>query len=382
MKIKRSLFIRSTIVALFSTVGLAQAVVLKFDLSPTGTSAGLGLSPANNIPAVTVASTGSGNEISDGISYDTDTNTLTLALGYGSAAGFANLTGAATDIHLHGPAATTASGAQLLDLATRHFPAATPTQGGIVFGTVVLSDAQETDLLNDLDYIDIHTAANTSGELRAQLVRANSAPEIDSDEELTVECGKSVTIPAGISDFDGDAVTVVWSLNGEEVKTTNIPADATPPTNLTVNLVTKFHEGSNILTVTATDSEGGVATRDIIVTAEDTIAPEIKSLSVSPKILWPPNHKMVKVIVDAKVTDACDENPQWKIVSVKSDQPTGDTTDIKITGDHTVNLRAERSGKDKDGRTYTIKVVATDNAGNRSEPETVTITVPHDQGHN
>lgn len=381
MKTKRSLFVRSSLLALFSTVGLAHAIVLEFNLSPAGASAAVGLAPGNNVPAVTVASTGTGNEISDGISYNTDTNTLTLAAGYGLAAGFTNLTGAATGVHLHGPAAAGVSGVQLLDLATRHFPAAPATQGGIIFGNVVLSDAQELNLLNDLVYLDIHTASNTNGELRAQLVRANSAPEIDVEEELTVECGKSVTLTAGISDFDGDAVGVVWSVNGEEVKTTNLPADATPPTNLPVTLTTQFHEGSNIVTVTATDSEGEETTAEIIVTAEDTLPPKIVSLTANPKVLWPPNHKMVNVRVNAEVTDLCDESPKWKIVSVKSDQSGGDA-DIKITGNHTVSLRAEREGKDKDGRTYTIKVVATDDAGNKSEPKTVTVKVPHDQGKN
>jgi hypothetical protein len=163
------------------------------------------------------------------------------------------------------------------------------------------------------------------------------------------------------------------------VKTTNIAADATPPTNLATTLTTEFHEGSNLLTVTATDSEGDVTTCDIIVTAEDTAAPVIKSLSVSPKVLWPPNNKMVNVTVDAKVSDACDENPRWKIISVTSNQSAGKDVDIKITGQHTVSLRAQRTGKDKDGRTYTIKVVALDDAGNKSDPETVTVTVPHDQ---
>jgi hypothetical protein len=87
----------------------------------------------------------------------------------------------------------------------------------------------------------------------------------------------------------------------------------------------------------------------------------------------------VNVTVDAKVSDACDENPRWKIISVTSNQSAGKDVDIKITGQHTVNLRAQRTGKDKDGRTYTIKVVALDDAGNKSDPETVTVTVPHDQ---
>ena len=373
------MFIRTSVLALLSTVGIAQSAILEFDLSPAGTSAAVGLAAANTFPAVTTSSTGTGNEISNGITYNTDTNTLTLAVGFGLSAGFTNLTGTATAAHLHGPAAAGASGVQAVDLSARLFAAGTATQGGIIFGNVTLTDAQELDLLNDLIYLDVHTAANVNGELRAQLVRANSAPEIDCEEEMTVECGKSVTLSAGISDFDGDAVKVEWTLNGDLVKTTNIAADATPPTNLATTLTTEFHEGSNLLTVTATDSEGDVTTCDIIVTAEDTVAPVIKSLSVSPKVLWPPNNKMVNVTVDAKVSDACDENPRWKIVSVTSNQSAGKDVDIKITGQHTVSLRAQRTGKDKDGRTYTIKVVALDDAGNKSAPETVTVTVPHDQ---
>ena len=117
---------------------------------------------------------------------------------------------------------------------------------------------------------------------------------------------------------------------------------------------------------------------------EDTIAPEIVSASASPKVLWPPNHKMVTVNVKAEVKDACGDT-SWKVLSVKSSQPLngkgdGNTeTDFKILDDHTVSLRAERSGNDKEGRVYTITLQATDEAGNTSERTTVTVTVPHDK---
>jgi hypothetical protein len=71
-------------------IQITQAEVLQIDLSPTnGVS---GLSPINEVPAVTNSS-GSGGEISSGITFDTETSTLSLAIGYGSAAGFTDLTG-------------------------------------------------------------------------------------------------------------------------------------------------------------------------------------------------------------------------------------------------------------------------------------------------
>ena len=50
--------------------------------------------------------------------------------------------------------------------------------------------------------------------------------------------------------------------------------------------------------------------------------------------------------------------------------------DYEITGDHTVNLRAQRSGKEA-GRTYTITVECSD--GVNTLTDTTIVTVPHDQ---
>lgn len=361
-----------------SSVSFAGATVIDFDLSPTGTSAAVGLSPANENPAA-VTSTGSGNEISGGITFDTATSTLSFAMGYGSAAGFTKLTGAATGAHIHGPAAVGANAAVLFDLATVHFPAAVPANGGVIYGSVIYTPSQAADLLAGLDYVNVHTAANPNGEIRGQLVRVNVAPEIVCAEAMTVECGVAVTYNATVSDFDGNAVQVVWSVNGTPVQTNNIAAGG-PPSSAVLGYTTKLHEGSNIVTVTATDSGGEVTTCDTVVTAEDTTAPVIKSLSVNPKVLWPPNHKMVAVSVDALVSDACG-SATWRILSVRSNEEVGKTSpDWVITGAHKLSLRSERSGKNKEGRIYTIKVQATDEAGNTSETETVTVTVPHDQG--
>ena len=271
------------ILAFLSTIAAAQATVIEFNLSPTGTDAAVGLRPANETSVVT--STGSGNEISRGISFDTATSTLTLAIGYGSSAGFTDLTGASTALHIHGPAATGVAAPVLFDLAPVHFPAAIPANGGIIYGSVVYAPAQATELLAGHNYVNIHTAAYPGGEIRGQLV---PVPDV---------------------------------------------------------------------------------------------APVITSISVTPNVLWPANHKMVAVQVSAVVTDTGPTT--WRIMSISSseavDAPgSGHTSpDWTITGDTTAMLRAERTGKSPTGRVYTITVQATDGAGNHSALSTVTVTVPH-----
>jgi hypothetical protein len=86
---------------------------------------------------------------------------------------------------------------------------------------------------------------------------------------------------------------------------------------------------------------------------------------------------MVPVQVSAVVTDTCGE-ATWKIISISSSD--GGSSDWKITGDATAQLRAARSGTNKAGRVYTITIQATDESGNVSETKTVTVTVPRDNG--
>jgi len=371
--------------ALLSTIAFAQATIIDFDLSPAGSSAALGLSPANEVPAV-VTSTGSGNAVSGGITFDTTTSTLSFTMGYGSSAGFTDLTGAANGMHIHGPAAAGANAVVLFNLAPVHFPATNPATGGIIYGSVVYTPDQATALLAGLNYVNIHTIANTNGEIRGQLIRVNTAPEIISPESATIECGPPATYSATVSDVDGEAVQVVWTLNGTAVETDNIPAGG-PPTSAVVQYTASLPLGINTLAVTATDSDGNVTISSSTITVVDTTDPVIVSTSVKPKVLWPPNHKMVTVRVDAKVTDNCSATT-WRIISVTSNQAvdakgSGNTSpDWRITDNHTVLLRAERSGKGKAGRTYTITVQATDKAGNKSASSTVTVTVPHNKGGN
>jgi hypothetical protein len=113
----------------------------------------------------------------------------------------------------------------------------------------------------------------------------------------------------------------------------------------------------------------------------DTGAPAFARLVPSRSELWPPNHAMVPVTVDAAAVDLLDPHPTVRIISVTSNEPVdapeddGHTApDWEITGALTVSLRAERSGVGT-GRIYTIAVEASDAAGN-TKVATVEVRVP------
>ncbi|HXI52693.1 MAG TPA: HYR domain-containing protein [Candidatus Saccharimonadales bacterium] len=137
--------------------------------------------------------------------------------------------------------------------------------------------------------------------------------------------------------------------------------------------------GSQEVDVTVSDQAGNTAGCTIIVQVQDVTPPTITSLSADPDTLRPPNHQMVHVTVSVSATDNCDPHPTCRIVQVCSSEPVmsmGDNTapDWEITGDLTVDLRAEVAGKDAP-RIYTIHVLCTDAAGNQTR-QTVTVTVP------
>ena len=117
----------------------------------------------------------------------------------------------------------------------------------------------------------------------------------------------------------------------------------------------------------------------------DTTPPVISKLTATPSLIWPPNHKMVPVTLNAVATDNVGVT-SLKITSATSNERDngrgdGDTSnDIQITGDLTLNLRAERSGEDN-GRIYTIVVTARDAAGNVAT-KSVTVSVPKDYSLN
>jgi hypothetical protein len=86
---------------------------------------------------------------------------------------------------------------------------------------------------------------------------------------------------------------------------------------------------------------------------------------------------MVPVSLGVNAPDTCN-------VSCNITQVTGTdgaaSGDWQITGPMTANLRSDRTGRDKNGRTYTLQLQCTDPANNLTATKSVAVNVPHDQG--
>lgn len=98
-------------------------------------------------------------------------------------------------------------------------------------------------------------------------------------------------------------------------------------------------------------------------------------MSVDKPVLWPPNNKMVEVIVNYRAADNC--GAVMSVLSITSNEPTGNEADWEVLSASRVRLRARRDGSGQ-GRTYTITVTSTDSAGDKSA-KTVSVLVPHDK---
>jgi uncharacterized delta-60 repeat protein len=202
-----------------------------------------------------------------------------------------------------------------------------------------------------------------------------SPPTITCPGPATVECAQAAEITALVHDPGSLPLTVVWTVNGAFAQTNTLQA-TNGPVDVAVSLNAELPLGTNNVTVSVTDTMNQGDTCSTPVTVVDTDPPTILSASATPSALWPPNHQMVPVEVDAAVTDQCDA-ASWKIVEVLSNEPAKGQVepDWLITGDHSLQLRAERSGAGL-GRVYSIIIQASDSSGNLSSPRIVNVTVP------
>jgi len=213
-------------------------------------------------------------------------------------------------------------------------------------------------------------ATVTSFSLFAPFQAVNRPPLANAGPDQRLECaggGARATLDGSASsDPDGDSLRFEW--RDEEGRVVGRAAAVTLDLPL----------GRHSFTLTVDDGHGLASGDGVVIAVGDTSPPAITGLSASPDLLWPPNHRMVPVVVEASVVDRCDAAAACRITSVSSDEPErGFGPDWVVTSGLTVSLRAERSGRGP-GRVYTITVECGDGAGNRTRG-TVTVSVPHDR---
>ena len=219
----------------------------------------------------------------------------------------------------------------------------------------------------------------------------NSAPHAAPTGVGTYELYSPVTLGGQISDFDGEYITYEWLENGSILFSGNQSAIyGGDPVDLPEHVIFDLTLGTHILTLRARDGVNDPVTKDVAVEIIDDTNPTLSPVS-NKNILWPPDHKMVDILIE---TNAIDNSEGYVTLSasISSNEPEDgfgdediapDWSELEIDQDNGVialQLRAERSGFGE-GRVYTITIIALDESGNSSKAD-VEIIVPHVKGKN
>jgi Tol biopolymer transport system component len=211
-----------------------------------------------------------------------------------------------------------------------------------------------------LTAVDEHNESDTCQAKVTVVDKTPPTPDVATLPTVTGECSAEiVSMPTATDNCKGGVIGV-----------TNDP-------------LSYKEQGTYTVTWTYDDGNGNTTIQTQNVIVNDITPPTIENLSANPNVLWPPNHKMVPITLSVSASDNCEDIPKCKIITVYSNEPVnglgdGDTApDWEITGDLTLNLRAERSGAGI-GRIYTISVMCTDAYGN-SSTGTVNVAAPHNK---
>lgn len=215
----------------------------------------------------------------------------------------------------------------------------------------------------------------------------NSAPHAAPSGSGVYEINSNVTLGGNVSDYDGDSLTYKW-LEGETVlfKGYGWPSAGGDPIALPNHSISTLSLGIHTITLQVSDAVNTPVSSSITVKIVDTMVPTLAPVA-NQTILWPPNHEMVDITIQANAAD--NSGSMTLAAAISSNEPIDGLGDgdqapdwtkpviNQQTGLITFQLRAERSGTGK-GRIYTITISATDNSNNTSTAN-LEIIVPHDK---
>jgi N-acetylneuraminic acid mutarotase len=218
------------------------------------------------------------------------------------------------------------------------------------------------------------------------LIIENSSPKVTTSGSGIYEVNTDVILIGSVSDYDGDLLNYSWMESTNVLFSGSIQSiNGGTPVELPHHSISTFSLGMHTLTLRVDDGINDPVSGEIIVEIVDTTPPTL-SPAANKTILWPPNHKMVDIVIEANASDNS-ELPVTLIASIDSNEPINGQGDGDTSPDWTepvidqengiimFQLRAERSGKGN-GRVYTISITATDTSNN-STTANVSIIVPH-----
>jgi hypothetical protein len=216
----------------------------------------------------------------------------------------------------------------------------------------------------------------------------NSAPHLAPTGSGVYEINTDVIIGGEVSDFDGDLLSYSLSEGTNIFHSGTIQSIAGgTPIELPNFVISNLCLGVHIIILQVDDGINQTQSKEVTVDIIDTTAPTIAPTS-NKTILWPPNHKMVSIVIEANASDNSGGPVKLSAV-VSSNEPITGACDEDLSPDWTppvidqdsgviyFQLRAERSDSG-DKRIYTTAITATDEANN-STTVNVEIIVPHDR---
>jgi hypothetical protein len=210
---------------------------------------------------------------------------------------------------------------------------------------------------------------------------AASAPFVVAADNLAPTSSAGASPAANAAGWNNGNVSVALSAvdnpggSGVRSITYSVNGSAPATANGASASVSVTAEGATTISYFATDNVGNVEPAKSLVVRIDKTAPT-GTLSLSPDLLWPPNHKLVSITPSLPVSDNLGGAVTISAPVITSNEAQSADADWVVSG-NSLQLRAERDGKGS-GRVYTVTYTLTDQAGNRSQVS-ATVNVPHNQ---
>jgi hypothetical protein len=218
----------------------------------------------------------------------------------------------------------------------------------------------------------------------------NSAPHAAPTGGGVYEVFTPVTLGGDVSDFDGDQLTYEW-LEGNELLFSGFlnTIQGGDPVQLFSNAIYDLSLGVHTITLIVHDDINEPVTKNINVEIIDKTIPTLMPVP-NKTILWPPNHQMVNILIEANAGDNSGGQVTLSATITSNELQDGlgeedtspDWTEPVINYENGIidlQLRSERSGSGE-GRIYTVTITAADESGNSSQAS-VEIIVPHDKSN-